>query len=74
MNTRGVSVSRIVVEGLSIGVISGGVRSYKEWIEPVVGVGARLIAEDEPPMGLVGIGTIITSSLVPSSLDTSARK
>jgi hypothetical protein len=68
---------RIEVEGLGIGVISGSVRSYKEWIELAVGVGARLTAEDEPSIGLVGlagIGTIITSSSTAGSLDTGTRK
>jgi hypothetical protein len=42
-----------------------------------VGVGARLTAEDEPSIGLVGlvgIGTIITSSSATGSLDMGARK
>ena len=76
-NTRGISILRIEVEGLSIGVISGSVRSYEELIELVVGVGARLIAEAEPSIGLVGlvrIGTIITSSSATGSLDTGTRK
>lgn len=77
MNTRGVSALRIEVEGLGIGVISGSVRSYEEWIELVVGVRARLIAEAEPSIGLVGsagIGTIVTSSSTTGSLDTGTRK
>jgi len=76
-NTRGISILRIEVEGLSIGVISGSVRSYEELIELVVGVRARLIAEAEPSIGLVGlvgIGTIITSSSITGSLDTGTRK
>jgi H+/gluconate symporter-like permease len=42
-----------------------------------VGVGARLMAEDNPSIGLVGsvgIGTIITSSSIAGSLDTGAGK
>ena len=42
-----------------------------------MGVGARLIAEDEPSIGLVrliGIGTIITFSSMTSLLDTGTRK
>jgi len=77
LNTRGVSALRIEVEGLGIGVISGSVRSYEEWIELVVGVRARLIAEAEPSIGLVGsagIGTIVTSSSTTGSLDTGTRK
>jgi len=68
---------RIEVEGLGIGVISGSIRSCEEWIEPVVGVGAKLMAEAEPSIGLVGlagIGTIITSSSTTGSLDTGTRK
>jgi hypothetical protein len=74
---RGVGALRIEVEGLGVGVISGGVRSCEEWIEPAVGVGARLIAEDEPPIGSAesaGIGTIVTSSSAPGSSDTGAGK
>jgi hypothetical protein len=42
-----------------------------------VGVGARLIAEDNSSIelvGLIGIGTIITSSSIAGSLDIGARK
>jgi hypothetical protein len=64
LKARGVSILRI--EGLGIGIISGGVRSYKEWIELVIGVGAKF-SKDRP---LGGTGTIITSSSILGLLDT----
>jgi hypothetical protein len=53
-------------------------RKYEEWIDLVVGVGAKLIVEDGPSIGpfveLAGIGTIITSSSIPNSLSIGTRR